>query len=178
MNQKRLRLLLLLGFIVISAGIVGIIAFITNNATKTDSSYTQSEYYDPATGQNLNETQGKTPEKVGVNPDAPSYNGFSILLDRGLTQDDINAIVDFITSYNSKLIGENKDKISSVSLYKDSVEHKITDSVDIYTMRLLVDRTEGYTVQTSSDEFTNITYNLYKGIDASTSPIYTLTKDL
>lgn len=174
MNQKQLRFVIILGFAVVAAGIVGIIALITTSSDDKTATYTQTEYVDPASGETINDTQGKTPEKYGANPDVPVYYGFSILLDRGLTQDEVNEITAFVNDYNNKLITEGKEKLTEVSLYRDSVIHKIENEIDNYTMDLLINRTSGYVLQISSNNDTEeITYTLHKGASTSDPVVFT-----
>lgn len=179
MNQKQLRFVIILGFAVVAAGIVGIIAMITSSSDNKTATYTQTEYVDPASGETINDTQGKTPEKYGANPDVPVYYGFSVLLDRGLTQDEVNEITAFVNDYNNKLITEGKEKLKEVSLYRDSVKHKIEGGVDSYTMDLLIDRTNSYVLQRSLNNDTGVlTYTLNKGVTASDPVVHTKTVSL
>ncbi len=179
MKQTQLRLLIVLGFIVIAVGIVGIIGFITQSQTDQGRSYTQTESIDPASGETVIETDGKTPEKYGVNPDIPIYLGFVQLMDRGMTLDDVDEVKGFLNDFANKQISENKDKITEISLYKDSVGHKIQNNVDTYTMDFLVNRKSGYVMSIDANSNTNQkTYQLYKGTDTSTSPVHTKTTDL
>lgn len=179
MNQQQLRLVIIIGFIVISAGIVGVIAFIQSQNNSQNQVYTQETYIDPASGETISDTDGKTPESFGSNPDLPLYSGFSVLLERGLTQDEINEITNFVNDYNNKLIVEGKQKLNQVSLYKDSVRHKIDNHVDTFQMDLLIDRAKDRVLTRVRDDNTGkLTYTLHETTNITSPVIYTKTEDV
>lgn len=179
MNQKQLRLIIILGFVVISAGIVGIIVLIQNQNSAQNQTYTQETYVDPASGETISETDGKTPESFGRNPDLPLYSGFSILLERGLAQDEINELTNFVNDYNNQLITEGKPKLKEVSLYRDSVQHRIEKNVDTFQMDLLIDRTIGYVLtRVQNDNTAKLTYTLHKGVNTADPVVYSKTEDI
>jgi hypothetical protein len=176
MNQKQLRLTLIIGFVVIAAAIVGIIAFITNGgSTLTSNEPTVTEYHDPGSGDTVIDVEGKTPETYGSNPDAPGFLGITELASRGMSDGDIDAIEAFWNDYANKQITENKEKITEISLTKDSIQHSVDrDTAEsIYTMDFVINRNTGYVLTVTSEVSTKTSYALYKGIDTSTPPVYT-----
>lgn len=180
MNTKQLRLTVIIACVIVSAGIVGIIATVTNSNNSTKTGYTQSDYVDPGSGQTVIDTEGKTPESAGRNPDIPSYIGFAELNDRGFNQNDIDKLRSFLNDYANKQIQENKEKVTEISLTKDTIQHSVNRDTgeSIYTLDLTINRNTGYVATITSDGLTKTSYALYKGVDTSTPSIYTRSVDL
>ena len=180
MDSKQIRLIIIITFVVISAGIIGIIAAVTSSDDSSKGSYTQSDYVDPGSGETVIDTEGKTPETSGSNPNTPSYIGFSELNNRGFNQDDIDKFRSFLNNYANRQIEENKDAITEISLTKDTIQHGVNRDTGegIYTLDLTINRSTGYVATITSDGLTKTSYALYEGVDTSTQPVYTRSIDL
>lgn len=158
MNDKRLRTLIIIGFIVLSAAIIGIIALITKNSNSESEQPAQTESIDAASGDTVQNTDGKTPEKYGVNPNQPIYLGFSELLDRGMEMDEVDNAKAFLNDYVNKQLQDGKPKIEQISVVADSVEHAIksAEHEEIFSMVLTISSGQQFTFTVTTDADTDL----------------------
>lgn len=157
MNDKRLRILIIIGFILLSALIVGVIALITSNNSSQSDQPAQTETTDPSSGDTVQDTEGKTPEKFGVNPNQPIYLGFSELLDRGMELEEVDNAKAFLNDYVNKQLQEGKPKIEQISIVADSVEHviKSAEHEETFSMVLTMSNDQQFTFTVTTDADTS-----------------------
>ena len=103
MDTKKRNLLIVLGFIALSA-LSGLAAygFYNNGQSTTDGTTvkpTSTQKVDPVTKQVIDDGADQTPETYGENPSKPSLIGFAALLDQGITQEDLAAFQGGISNY-------------------------------------------------------------------------------
>lgn len=157
MNDKRLRTLIIIGFILLSVLIVGGIALITSNNSQNNQP-AQTETTDPSSGDTVQNTEGKTPEKYGVNPNQPIYLGFSELLDRGMELEEVDNAKAFLNDYVNKQLQDGKPKIEQISIVADSVEHviKSVEHEETFSMVLTMSNDQQFTFTVTTDADTDI----------------------
>ncbi len=169
-DQKKTRQYIIIGFIVMSVIIVGIIGLIYGINNTSSGEPNQKEYIDPGSGDTIVSPEGKTPEKYGVNPDAPSYIGFDKLVDVGLAFDQVISIKSVLGDYAFKV--KDQTKITEVSLTADSIKHTPNpNGPDNYLFRVVINRQNEYRVIVSTTDISSIQLSLYT-IDG-TEPIFT-----
>lgn len=155
MNDNRLRNFIILGFIGAAILIVGIFALFQNNGDN-QAQPDQTEWTDSASGDTVQDTQDKTPEKYGVDPNQPVYLGFVELLDRGMLLEEVDNAKVFLTDFVNKEIKEGKPKITRLSVETDSVTHTIQSNKESFTMNLVTNKEQRYSFDVTTDANTNI----------------------
>ena len=156
MEQNRLRIIIITSFVLLSLAIVGIIALFTNSSSQQTNNPNQTERIDPGSGEEVVNTEGKTPEKYGVNPNEPSFLGLVGLVDRGMTLSDVDDVKAFWNDYANQQLVEGKEKINEISITVDSIEHVIDSAAHTETFRmpLTINRERQYTFSAVSNSDT------------------------
>lgn len=150
MNAKQQRLLIIVGFVILSLMIIGIMVFIFNaSQSQTSTEPNQNEFIDPATGETILNPDGKSPETFGTNPDAPIFVGFSNLLQFGARQTVVENTKSFLNDYANERITKNEERITEVSIVVDSIQHTIDNAANTssYTFDIVINRSENYSMK-------------------------------
>jgi|GEM_PF-1265012 len=177
-NKKQLYLI---GAFVIFGIISAIITIGIYNLTQSSGSSSSvakdpkmNEYTDPASGDTILSPEGKAPDKYGVNPDAPIYVGFSELVSRGLSPDQVASIKAALLDYVVQV--KETGKITEVSLKASSITHAVdtTSGDSYYDFQLLVNRKDTYFAHVVNPDIATIRLTLYKGDDKT--PVFSATK--
>jgi hypothetical protein len=157
MQNTQLRRIIIIGCIVVGAILFGIFMLIQNNGQQSSGQPNQEEYTDPISGDVVQNTDNKTPEKYGVDPNQPVFLGFAELLDRGMTLADTDTIKTFLTDYNNKLISEKKTKIARISIEAGSVKHTINRDLnqDSVTMNIATDAEQWFVFEVTTNDDTD-----------------------
>lgn len=177
MNEKRLRIVIIAGFVVLSLAIAGIIAAIMNSQGSSVNEPKQTSYVDPASGETVLDTEGKTPEYYGVNPNRPNFLGFYNLFDAGMLDADIEEVKGFLNDYADKQLEEGKPKLTEISLYVDTIGHAINQETheETFDLNLLVNREQQFQLKiVTNAETAKRTYSLIQDEKA----IYSQVKDI
>jgi hypothetical protein len=172
---------LIIAFGVLLLIIVGVIVLfytINNNSDSSTADVPQNEYVDPGSGETIVNPEGKSPETANINPNVPTYIGFSNLYNYGLQQDAVENIKAFINDYADQKIVDNEEKIKEVSLEVASIKHVINRDVNenSYTFKITVNRKEKLNVKIAFEGVITMTNTLYKTDIAQ--PLLVKTYDL
>jgi hypothetical protein len=181
MNNKKINstTYIIIGFIVMSIIIIGIVTLIynINNNNKTAPLTAQpgeNNYTDPGSGETIVSPDGKNPESFGVNPDAPIYVGFSNLLKRGFTDNQVVALKAALLDFAIQTKG--KEKITEISLTVDSITHANNSETgeSTYTFTLTMNRKTEYKAVVTDPDVASIAVSLYEKNGAT--PVFTSIK--
>jgi hypothetical protein len=179
MNKKQQRLLIILGFIILSLMIVGIMVLIFNASQQnTSTEPNQNEFVDPATGQTILNPDGKSPENYGTNPDTPVFVGFSNLLRFGARQGTVDNTKSFLNDYANQRIANDEERITEISIVVASIQHTIDSSANTstYTFEIIVNRGQNYNVRVTMQGVSSMTASLFSS--DSKDPLLQKTYDL
>lgn len=102
MDTKKRNLLIILGFIVLSAtsGFAAYGFYQNSQSSNTNNvKPTSTQKVDPITKQVIDDGSDQTKETYGQNPAKPTLIGFAALLDQGITQEDLTAFQGGISNY-------------------------------------------------------------------------------
>lgn len=163
MNAKQQRLLIILGFVILSLMIIGIMVLIFNASQSPSSTEpNQNEFVDPATGETILSPDGKSPETYGTNPDTPIFVGFSNLLQFGVRQTVVENTKSFLNDYANERVTRNEERITEVSIVVDSIQHTIDNSANTssYTFDIVINRSENYSVKLITQGVRSMTTDL------------------
>jgi hypothetical protein len=158
------RLLIILGFVVLSLAMVGIMVFIFNASQQnTSTEPNQNEFVDPATGQTILNPEGKSPENYGTNPDTPIFVGFSNLLQYGARQSTVDNTKSFLNDYANQRITNNEERITEISIVVDTIRHTIdnTANTSSYTFDIIVNRDQNYNVKVTMRGVSSMSASLF-----------------
>jgi hypothetical protein len=174
MNSKQQRIIIISGTVVLIAIFALLFFFSTRPSEEVKGSYTTDEYIDPASGEQVIDTKGKTPENGGSEIYTPTYFGMDALYSRGFSQDDVSAVRTFLNLYTTQQLESGKQKIEKISLEKDTIQHGIdrTTGTSIYTLHLLINLTTAYTLTVTATDANQVTYALYLGSSAEGTPVF------
>jgi hypothetical protein len=149
------RKVIILGSVIGIAMIIMAIIGITQQSSKT--SQTRKTYTDSASGEQIKDV---TTSNQGTDislKNAIIYPGFSQLISRGLSPEQVQSIESTILEYS---LGHDKG-FKEVSLYSDSVRHILpqgTSQTHTLTFTIKVNRTDDYSVSVSySDTLSCVT---------------------
>ncbi len=173
-DEKKTRLYIIIGFAVLSAIIVGVIGLIYGLTTKNASEQPDMhQFTDPGSGNVILSPDGKAPEKVGVNPEAPIYIGFDKLLDVGLAFDQVTSIKSALSDYAFQV--KNQTKITEISLTAGSIKNTPNpNGPDTYLFTIVLNRKDQYKVIITTNDITSIQLSLYT--KDGRDPIFTSQK--
>lgn len=159
-NEKKTQLYVIIVFGVLSLIIFGVVALFYQINNPNTGQPAMNEYTDPGSGNTIVSPEGKTPEKYGVNPDAPIYIGFSKLLDIGISFDQVNSIKSALGDYAFTV--KDSAKITEISLTSDSITHTPNPTgPDTYLFRITMNRKDEYRVIVSAPDISSIELSLY-----------------
>ncbi len=131
-------------------GIICVVTFILFSYFSTTNP--DKVYHDPLSGETIYDPANQTPEAVNE-PEKPNYLGFTSLVDRGISFDNIQSFKDQLAPISVK--GE---KATEISVDINSINHDIDTENDIYTFRIRINRKYDYQttlkVKKSDDTFT------------------------
>lgn len=170
-NQERTPVkYIILFFVAISVVIIGIVAlFYTVNQRAAEPNTTSR--VDPDSGETVIETEGKSPEVYGINPDMPIFLGFSELYEIGLPQVKIEFIKSGLASYADSI--KKQQKITQISLRKSDINasNDRETGVATYNFTVVMNGKDVYTLNATTDDVTTIDFTLSKdGKVVYTSP--------
>lgn len=164
MNKKQQRLLIILGFTVLSLMIVGIMVLIFNASQQSTSTEpNQNEFVDPATDQTILSPEGKSPENYNTNPNTPIFVGFSNLLRFGARQNTVDNTKSFLNDYANQRIEKNEEKITEISIVVATIQHTIDSKANTnsYTFDIVVNRDQKYNVKVTMSGVRSMTASLF-----------------
>jgi hypothetical protein len=172
MNSKQRRITVIGIIAALCILFVLLFTFFNRRGTR-EGSYTTSEYTDQASGDQVIDTQGKTPENGGSETYTPTYFGMDALYTRGFSQKAVSAVRTFMNLYATQQLESGAQKIEKISLEKDTIEHGMdrTTGASVYTLHLLINLTTTYTLTVASKSADEVTYSLYQGDSAEGTPI-------
>jgi len=163
MNAKQQRLLIILGFMVLSLLIAGLMVLIYNATQQnTSTEPNQNEFVDPATNQTILSPDGKSPETYNTNPDTPIFVGFSNLLRFGARQNTVDTTKSFLNDYADQRLKNNEERITEISIVVDTIQHTIDNKANTstYTFDIVVNRSEDYSVKLTIQGVRSMTADL------------------
>ncbi|HJP81574.1 MAG TPA: hypothetical protein VJ841_04230 [Candidatus Saccharimonadales bacterium] len=173
MNQRQQRIIIISGIILILVIFGASFFFATRSSNSNNATYTTHEYIDPASGDQVIDTTGKTPENGGSTTYTPTYYGMDELYNRGFSQDQVTAVRTFLNQYTTQQLEAGKTKIEKISLERETIAHTIDkdSGMSIYTLHLLINLSVAYTLTISSDGINPAKYALYAGSTATGTPV-------
>lgn len=159
MNLSKRNLIIIgsvFGVLIIVLCIIGFVMQSQSNQQTPD----EAGYVDPGSGEIIK--SDKSPQGTDdANKNAVIYPGFSKLLDRGLSAEQIQLIQSAIIAYSL----EKNEKFKEVSLDLSSMGHMLpTDTADYHSVyfNITVNRTTKYFIDTQYENTTAIKTKIYK----------------
>lgn len=153
-NKRTIIIGAIIGVVIIILGIIGIVA--QDKETGVD----ETGYVDPGSGETI--IEDKSPQGTDLSlENSIIYPGFSKLIDRGLSPEQIQSIQSVFAEYSLK----QPEKFKEVSLTVDSVRRIIPQDnsrKQTLTFNVKVDRETDYFVSTSYENLTSINTKVYK----------------
>ena len=145
-----------IGVIMITLGIVGLAM---QGGQKTEGE-NETKYVDPGSGETIIDSD-KAPQGTELSlRNAIIYPGFSKLIDRGLSPEQVQAVQAVIADYSLK----QEDKFKEVSLTTSSMRHILpqgNSTTHTISFDIVVDRETDYFVTVDYDDTTTSTTKLY-----------------
>ncbi len=154
----------------IIAAVIGLVVVIlvTSFVLKPKANVNANEHYDANSGETVSDPVGKGADKYGTNGDEPIYLGISILIDHGVTYDQIGDLKKAFYAFSKKSpvrIKEVSIKVSSIRNAPHNAESEST--VDTIYFDVVMDRKTTYQAKF---EYSNLnTAQLYLYQDGSKS---------
>jgi hypothetical protein len=176
MKQIKPRTYLIIGFVIMSLIIIGVIVFFYRlNTGKPDQVVDpkQTTYTDPGSGETIVTTDGKAPDTYGVDPDMPVYLGFTSLLSVGLSDEQVRNLK--TAFFEFAVQNKPKEKITEISITVASIKQSIDrDAGSTYAFNLTMNRKTKYHAVVTSNDITSI--HLTLSLEGQTTPLFTSTK--
>ena len=158
-NQKKLIIVIVL-FVTLS--VIAIIATLLIKSTQNQpGKRVSTTSVDSNSGETVISGTNTGVSGPDVQPDQPTYLGFSKLVDRGLSIQQVTILQDTLTSYSLN----NKSIFGQVSLNKDTITRVMQSSPDDPSMLefpIVVNKKDNYFVTVSYTTPDSITTKLYK----------------
>lgn len=143
-SKKRRQQILLVGGIVLATVIITVLVLLLGTNKKSG---TNTEQYDPNSGETYSTITGKSPETYGQDTQQPTYLGIDKLVDRGLSLGQIKSLQSGYTEF----INQNKIKVSIVSVKIATITknpHSPTDpALAVITYETVFDNKTTYKTQ-------------------------------
>lgn len=159
MNLSKRNLIIIgsfFGAVIIILGVVGFVTQSRPNAASPD----EKGYVDPGSGEVIK--SDKSPQGTeDANKNAVIFPGFSKLLDRGLSTEQIQSIQSTIIAYSL----QKNEKFKEVSLDVSSMGHMLpTDTANYHSVyfSITVNRATKYFIDTQYENTTSIKTKIYK----------------
>lgn len=156
-NRKTIIILAILFAVIVGLGIFGLLF-----ANKNEQNQDTASYVDPGTGKEL---VGDIPltqsSEENPDPSRPTFIGFTILNDRGLSVSQRTQVENALYAYSSK----NSLGFKEVSLTVDSIKTTPPGSTEpgyYMNFNITVNRSEQYYIDVTYNDFTSCMTRIYK----------------
>jgi len=177
MDEKRQQLYIKLGFVGLSIIAACVTSALYNYTNRPNINPTQTTITDSVSGTTILNTDGKTPETYGRDPDAPAILGISVLHDRGMSQTETEGITGVLYDYASQQLSDGIQKIKQLSIDPNNITHIVDPGshTSTYTINIVSDSGVRYIMTVASTTIMNELISLFKS--GSTTPLIAVTKN-
>lgn len=153
-RQRTIIIASIIGILIIALAVAGIMV-------KRPAANTSSTYYDKNSGDTVIENNQSQQGSDASLANSTIWLGFSTLLDRGLSPDQIQSIQTTIKKYALQQNSRFKEVSLTVASYRHTLPKSIDDPTHVLAFDITVNRTDAYHVSVSYTDTQSCVTSLY-----------------
>lgn len=159
MNNRTKITIAIVAFVILSA-IAITLTIIQQNSKQSSDQNTSKTYTDPGSGETIIESNNGPTTASGEAPTTPIFLGFSQLIDKGLSVNQVELIKSSLSTYSSKQNAQFKEVSLNVSTIK-RIQPADDNAPDALEFSIKTDRTNDYFVHVEYSNISSITTKLF-----------------